>query len=85
MNVDFLPTKTGEKSPENSQVKIERNKDLRYESALSPFLMRKKGWEEGRKVQETERGENVQKENCRFFRDFRSILDETKKKTDRFS
>ena len=47
--------------------------------------MRKKGWEEGRKVQETERGENVQKENCRFFRDFRSILDETKKKTDRFS
>ena len=40
---DFLPTKTGEKSPKNSQVKIERNKDLRYESALSPFLMRKKG------------------------------------------
>ena len=33
-------------------------------------------------MRETERGENVQKENCRFFRDFRSILGETKKKTD---
>ena len=54
---DFLPTKTGEKSPKNSQVKRERNKDLRYESALSPFLMRKKGWEEGRKVMKTESGE----------------------------
>ena len=43
MTIDLLPTKTGEKSPEKSQVKIERNKDLRYESALSPFLMRKKG------------------------------------------
>ena len=28
-------------------------------------------------MQETERGENVQKENCRFFRDFRPVLGKT--------